>query len=363
MFLEETYKGKTVLVTGHTGFKGSWLCLWLSSLGAKVVGLSDREYEAPSNYSVASVNSRLEEDIRCDVRDAATLRAHVERINPDYVFHLAAQPIVRESYADPLTTFTSNAIGSVNVLDAIKNLTSVTCVMITSDKVYENKEWIWGYRENDELGGKDPYSASKSMAEIGIRSYYTSFFSKREEVRVAVARAGNVIGGGDWAKDRIVPDTMRAWAENGPVVLRNPGATRPWQHVLEPLGGYLILAKYLHEGKTGSKLEAFNFGPSAEQNASVQELVSLMDRHWGAGIQIDEQEFSQKEAGLLRLNCDKAQTILGWKAVLSLESCAEMSVDWYRAYYEGDQCMEAFTLDQIYQYSDLLVAEIGADSE
>ncbi|QUX94558.1 CDP-glucose 4,6-dehydratase [Marinomonas sp. CT5] len=359
MYLREIFSGKRVVVTGHTGFKGSWLSLWLSALEAKVYGISDIEYDEPSNFSVSKVKNILEEDIRCDIRDLDPLKSHINRIQPDFVFHLAAQPIVRQSYADPLTTFATNAIGSVNVLEAIRQLDNVVCVMITSDKVYENKEWIWGYRENDQLGGLDPYSASKSMAEIGIRSFYKSFLADKEGIKVAVGRAGNVIGGGDWAADRIVPDTMRAWARGDKVTLRNPHSTRPWQHVLEPLGGYLVLARHLALSESSTELEAFNFGPNPEQNATVGELVDLMGLRWNGGVSVDENAPKQKEAGLLRLNCDKSQSMLGWHAVLSLEECSDMTVGWYKSFYEKQVEMIQLTFEQIKAYEEKLVSVVS----
>ncbi|RDL44040.1 CDP-glucose 4,6-dehydratase [Marinomonas piezotolerans] len=361
MSLKETFRGKRVLVTGHTGFKGSWLSLWLSSLGAHVYGVSDVEYDEPSNFSVSRVPEVLTEDIRCDIRDLDQLKKHVSRIQPDFLFHLAAQPIVRQSYSDPMTTFTTNAIGSLNIFESIREMDSeLVCIMITSDKVYENKEWIWGYREQDQLGGIDPYSASKSMAEIGIRSYYKSFLAAKENIKVAVGRAGNVIGGGDWASDRIVPDSMRAWAAGDDVILRNPHSTRPWQHVLEPLGGYLLLAQYIKNAEKSYELEAFNFGPSAEQNASVGELVNLMGDRWGeCRVEAEQNLSTQKEAGLLRLNCDKAQSLLGWTAVLDLRRCANMTVDWYKAHYGKQEDMQLLTFKQIAEYEEGLYQVIA----
>ncbi|KJZ15950.1 CDP-glucose 4,6-dehydratase [Marinomonas sp. S3726] len=363
MFLNETFREKRVLVTGHTGFKGSWLSAWLSSMGSKVYGLSDVEYQSPSNFSASNILDLLEEDIRCDIRNLDELKAHVARIQPDFVFHLAAQPIVKTSYYDPLTTFSTNALGSLNILESLRDFShEVVCVMITSDKVYENKEWIWGYREQDQLGGIDPYSASKSMAEIGIRSYYKSFYSDNDLIKVAVGRAGNVIGGGDWAADRIVPDSMRAWANNESVNIRNPSSTRPWQHVLEPLGGYLLLADYLKKNQASNELEAFNFGPSSDQNASVGYLVELMSSRWNEGsVILGKANPKQKEAGLLRLNCDKSQSILGWSAILSLSDCTNMTVDWYRSFYQGSEDVQALTLRQISNYEKLFIQSLGSN--
>jgi len=274
------FRNKTVLVTGHTGFKGSWLSTWLHNLGANVVGVSNDIVSMPSNFSVSGVPTFIE-DRRLDIRDLDAVKSLIEDIQPDFVFNLAAQALVRRSYENPLETMTTNAIGSANVLESLREINKkVSVVMITSDKAYDNVEWAWGYRETDRLGGKDPYSASKGMAELAIRSYVESFFkSSGCNIRIGIARAGNVIGGGDWALDRIVPDCMRAWANGDIVDIRSPLATRPWQHVLEPLSGYLCLARdlYLYDKHNG---EAYNFGPPADQNYSVSELIDEMSKSW-----------------------------------------------------------------------------------
>ena len=358
MNFHEAFHNKKILVTGHTGFKGSWLCLWLKALGADVFGLSNRQLDSPSNFEATAFASRLSEDIICDIRDLEILRDHVERIQPQFIFHLAAQPIVTEAYLNPIQTFSTNALGTLNILEALRGLEAVTCILITSDKVYENNEWIWGYRENDALGGKDPYSASKAMAEIGIRSFFQSFLYSRPKIKVAVARAGNVIGGGDWAPQRIVPDTIRAWSNNEPVKIRNLASTRPWQHVMEPLGGYLLLATKLAHGELGASLESFNFGPPATQNASVRDLIELMGQDWGMGYVVEQKAEAPKEAGLLRLNCDKAQALLGWSSLLALEDCAKMTVEWYRNFYQGEIKPVDFTLDQIAVYQEKLIQSL-----
>lgn len=254
-----------VLVTGHTGFKGSWLSLWLTQLGAQVSGISLGVPTEPSHFAAAGLVERIQ-DYRLDIRDGTALKSLVQDIQPDFVFHLAAQPLVRRSYADPVETWQTNAMGTINVLEALRGLKNpCVAVLITSDKCYDNVEWVWGYRETDALGGPDPYSASKGAAELAIRSYVRSYFPKDGPVRIGVGRAGNVIGGGDWADDRIVPDCVHAWSRGETVQLRNPLATRPWQHVLEPLSGYLNLAIALHlDAKWHG--EPFNFGPPAQQN-------------------------------------------------------------------------------------------------
>ncbi len=347
------YNNRTVLITGHTGFKGSWLSMWLAHLGAKVVGVSNTEISDPSNFSVSEISSVID-DYRLDVRDADAIKTLVEKVQPDFVFHLAAQALVRPSYENPLEAMTTNAIGTANVLDALRALDKkVVAVMITSDKAYDNVEWVWGYRETDRLGGKDPYSASKGMAELAIRSYVESFFNSPDSnVRVGIARAGNVIGGGDWAVDRIVPDCMEAWANGETVDIRSPYATRPWQHVLEPLSGYLCLAEdlYMNDRHHG---EAYNFGPSADQNFPVSKLINEMSKYWDQikWNDVSKNEGHVHEAGLLKLNCDKSLSDLEWHSALEFEETVKMTVEWYKEYYQHqNQSMYDFTIGQIEAY-------------
>ena len=354
--MKKIFKNKTVLITGHTGFKGSWLCTWLAHLGANVIGASIDIPSTPSNFSVSLI-ADVVEDYRVDVTDAKEIRLLIKKVRPDFVFHLAAQALVRASYRDPLETITTNAIGSANILDALRMLNKkVVAIMITSDKAYDNVEWLWGYRENDRLGGKDPYSASKGMAELAIRSYVESFFKSPESnVRVGITRAGNVIGGGDWASDRIVPDCMNAWSNGETVDIRSPHATRPWQHVLEPLSGYLVLASNIanDEKRQG---EAYNFGPSADQNYPVSELINEMSKYWD---QVKWNDISRKknyifESGLLKLNCDKALSDLDWHSTLQFDETIQMTVEWYKTYYQNkDQSMFDFTINQIQKYTKL----------
>jgi CDP-glucose 4,6-dehydratase len=352
--ISRIFFNKTVLITGHTGFKGSWLSMWLAHLGAKVVGVSSKEISEPSNF-LASKISNVIDDRRFDIRDSNAIKALVEEVRPDFVFHLAAQALVRPSYKNPLETMTTNAIGTANVLDALRILDKkIVAVMITSDKAYDNVEWVWGYRETDRLGGKDPYSASKGMAELVIRSYVDSFFNvKNSNVRVGIARAGNVIGGGDWAVDRIVPDCMEAWANSETVDIRSPHATRPWQHVLEPLSGYLSLAENLYSNNQNHG-EAYNFGPSADQDYPVSKLINEMSKYWD---KIKWSDVSKKsghvhEAGLLKLNCDKALFDLEWHSTLQFEETVKMTVEWYKAYYQNpNQSMYNFTINQIEAYT------------
>ena len=349
-------QGKRVFLTGHTGFKGSWLSMLLRHLGAKVVGVSNDEVSNPSIFSVSEISSVIE-DCRFDIRDADAVRVLVNEIQPDFVFHLAAQALVRPSYDSPLDTMTTNAIGTANVLDALRSLDKkVVAIMITSDKAYDNVEWVWGYKETDRLGGKDPYSASKGMAELVIRSYVESFFNDQaSNIRVGIARAGNVIGGGDWAVDRIVPDCMNSWARGKVVNIRSPLSTRPWQHVLEPLSGYLAQAIDLDDNSRNHG-EAYNFGPNANQNHSVAALIDEMMKYWNK-VQWKDTSGSDKyahEAGLLKLNCDKALHALNWTPTLNFEKTIQMTVEWYKHYYKNQEhSMYDFTMSQIKEYMEL----------
>jgi len=356
IYLKNIYKNKTVLVTGHTGFKGSWLCIWLSMLDAKVIGLSNKVSLKDSNFQASKVHGFVE-DYRVDILNQHKVREVVEACQPDFVFHLAAQALVRPSYKDPLETMSVNAMGSVHILDALRYLNKkVVAVMITSDKAYDNVEWIWGYRETDRLGGKDPYSASKGMAELAIRSYVESFFNKPDSnVRIGVARAGNVIGGGDWGVDRIVPDCMEAWANSNTVDIRSPNATRPWQHVLEPLSGYLTLADNLYKDNHYHG-EAYNFGPSSDQNHPVSKIIDEMSKYWDKvkWNDVSNNNVHVHEAGLLKLNCDKALSDLGWYAALHFEETVKMTVEWYKHYYDNkDKSMYDFTVSQILTYTKI----------
>ncbi len=354
--LEKIYKNKTVLVTGHTGFKGSWICAWMAHLGAKVVGASISIPSSPSNFSVSLIENVIE-DHRIDIRDLKSVKSLVEKVQPDFVFHLAAQALVRPSYKNPIETLETNAIGSANILEALRVLDKkVVAVMITSDKAYDNVEWVWGYRETDRLGGKDPYSASKGMAELAIRSYVESFFNDKDSnVRIGITRAGNVIGGGDWAVDRIVPDCMEAWSKGKSVDIRSPNATRPWQHVLEPLSGYIALAANLSVS-SNSHGEAYNFGPSSDQNYPVSELIDNMAKYWDKVKWNDTSKDNNHvhEAGLLKLNCDKSLFDLDWHSAMQFDETVKMTVDWYKRYYQNqDQSMYEFTIGQIDEYTKL----------
>ena len=350
--LKRSFHNKKVLITGHTGFKGSWLCAWLSDLGADVVGISLDPITEPSHFSVANLSYGIR-DLRIDIRDNESLKKAFTEAQPDFVFHLAAQALVRGSYDDPIETWQTNVIGTLNVLEALRAINKpCAAVIITSDKCYDNVEWVWGYRESDPMGGSDPYSASKGAAELAIKSHIKSYFPKEtSKIRIASARAGNVIGGGDWSADRIVPDCVKAWSRGGVVDLRNPYSTRPWQHVLEPLSGYLNLAVGL-TGRDELHGEAFNFGPQAQQNHSVLELVQQMALNWD---QVRWQDVSSSikgpyESGLLKLNCDKALHYLGWHAVMGFEDTVRMTAEWYRAYYQKTGQIALITNSQISTY-------------
>jgi CDP-glucose 4,6-dehydratase len=350
----EIFLKKKVLITGHTGFKGSWLASWLKELGALVTGVALEPPSQPSLFKALNLENSLM-DNRLDIRDEINLKCLVKELQPDFVFHLAAQPIVRQSYLDPVETYHTNVLGTLNLLEALRTVDSrCDVVMVTSDKCYDNVEWVWGYRETDALGGPDPYSASKGAAELVIRSHVKSFFPRDGNVRIAISRAGNVIGGGDWAANRIVPDCVRSWSTDKTADLRNPKATRPWQHVLEPLSGYLMLASALrgHEKFHG---EPFNFGPPAHQNHTVLELVKAMAQYWDK-VQwndISESDDGPYESGLLKLNCDKALHQLHWKAVLNFNETVEMTTEWYRSYYNQAEKASDITKKQIQKYTQL----------
>ncbi len=350
MAFNNVYRGKKVLITGNTGFKGSWLTTWLLMLGADVYGYSNKIPTQPSMFETLGLENRIHHHYG-DIRNKEEFDQYVQAVKPDFLFHLAAQAIVSTSYKAPFDTITTNVVGTASILEAIRNITwNCTCVLITSDKAYDNVEWIWGYRETDALGGKDVYSGSKGAAELTIKCYWKSFIQKMPNIKLGVARAGNVIGGGDWAKDRIIVDCVKAFSNNEVVEIRSPKATRPWQHVLEPLSGYLNLGQYLYEGKVENG-EPFNFGPRAEQTKTVFELVQDLATLWG----LDKDKAAKltgnvpfSEATLLKLNCDKALAYLNWHSTLHYEDCVHFIADWYKAYYlEKNQDMYKLTETQI----------------
>jgi CDP-glucose 4,6-dehydratase len=336
------WKGRRVLLTGHTGFKGSWLLLWLQHLGAQVWGYALEPEPEPNLFRhLSATQPPGEQWHHCtgDLADAESLRGWVQQAQPDVVFHLAAQPLVRRSYQDPIGTWQVNVMGSLQLLEALKSLEQrCSVVMVTTDKVYANREWNYGYREPDQLGGHDPYSASKAAAEIAIASWRSSFCGtashQTPNLRIATARAGNVIGGGDWASDRIVPDVMQSLAAGQPIGVRNPSATRPWQHVLEPLGGYLRLAEALATN-TFPPCEAFNFGPQLESNRSVRDLVETILSHWPGEWINRSDPHAPHEAELLHLQIDKAHHRLDWQPRWDYATTIKRTVDWYRAVHNG----------------------------
>lgn len=333
------YKNKTVLVTGHTGFKGSWLVYWLHKMGAKVVGYS---LEAPTNPNHIELLNLDIISIIGDIRDLNKLNEVFSEYKPDIVFHLAAQPLVRLSYENPIETYETNVIGTLKVLEACRANNVKAIVNITSDKAYENREWIWGYRENDPMGGYDPYSSSKGCADLLATSYRNSYFNideykKTHNTLLATCRAGNVIGGGDWAKDRLITDIMVSVSLGKKVSIRNPKATRPWQHVLEPLSGYLHIGQKLLEEKV-EFAEAWNFGPSDEGSITVEEVVKNVKKHWDKiDYEINRDPNQLHEANLLKLDCSKAHILLKWKDVWDSQTTFEKTVKWYKAYYEEDK--------------------------
>ena len=349
------WAGKRVLVTGHTGFKGSWLCIWLQRLGASVVGYSLQPPTRPSLYELAHVSEGMT-SILGDVRDLERLQATIAAHHPEIAIHLAAQPLVRRSYLDPVETYSTSVIGTVNVLEAVRQSRTVRAALcITSDKCYENREWLWGYRENDPMGGWDPYSSSKGCAELVISAYRHSFFPpaeySRHQVALASARAGNVMGGGDWAQDRLIVDVMAALMQKRPVHIRFPNATRPWQHVLDPLHGYLTLAERLWA--CGPEYaQAWNFGPRSGDTRTVLWIVERLNDLWGegAGYEVDLADHPH-ETSLLKLDCSKAESLLHWSPKLSLATALEWIVEWYRG-YQGQKDVRLLTEAQIALYEE-----------
>lgn len=348
------FRGRRVFITGHTGFKGSWLAFMLSEAGADVTGFALPPVTSVNHFDLLQLEAKIKHVVG-DVRDAPFLTKIMGEFQPEFVFHLAAQALVRPSYDAPGVTFATNVMGSVNLLDAVRQCESVrSLVYITSDKCYENVEWIWGYRENDQLGGRDPYSASKAAAEIAFSSYSRSFFEQRQSLGAASARAGNVIGGGDWAVDRIIPDCVRAIEAGEPVRLRNPGATRPWQHVLEPLSGYLLLAARLYQEpkRWGGP---WNFGPPTRDVRMVKNVAETIVGHIGKGcVEIVESQTQVHEARLLQLNCDKAHQLLGWYPRWHVEKTLEATALWYKAIMNGTN-VEAITRAQIHEFFPELI--------
>ena len=354
---QNSYRGKTVLVTGHTGFKGSWLITWLLKLGAKVIGVSKDIPTNPSMFEILKLKDKINHNI-IDVRDLKEIKKIILNHNPDFVFHLAAQAIVSKSYLDPVDTVSTNVLGTMNVLEALRFYEKkCIAIIITSDKCYENVEQKKGYKEEDLLGGKDVYSGSKGAAELIIKSYFNSFFKENHTVKLAVGRAGNVIGGGDFAQDRIIVDAVNSWKDKKMVEIRSPKATRPWQHVLEPLSGYLLLgAKLLNDDNLNG--EPFNFGPDSSQDITVIALLQNLAKIWGwnefdDAIKIHDLQRSFNEAGLLKLDCNKAKSYINWESNLDFNESLIFISEWYKNYFLITQNLYNITLDQIDKYEKL----------
>ena len=355
--LKECYGGKKVLITGHTGFKGSWLSIFLKEIGATVLGYSLEPPSNPNNFSAANLSKKLV-NVYGDVRVFSHLMRIFTEFQPEFVFHLAAQSLVRRSYQEPLMTFETNVMGSVNVAESARMTPSVrVCINVTSDKCYENREWIWGYRENDHLGGHDPYSSSKACAELVTQAYIRSFFNHAGSAGIASVRAGNVIGGGDWGADRLIPDCIFALSKGEQIEIRNPQAVRPWQHVLEPLFGYVLLASKLANNPK-EFMGPWNFGPKNENFISVSEMADKLIRYWGGGKWKDisvESINKPHEMNVLKLNSDKAYSSLQWRSILNVDAAIKMTIDWYKMFYQSsDIDMYDFCANQIKDYFSLM---------
>jgi len=356
------WQGRRVFLTGHTGFKGGWLALWLAKLGAQIRGYALDPAAEPNLFTVAGVGNVLE-DVRADLLDRARLEASLQEFAPEVVFHLAAQPLVRRSYADPLGTYATNVMGTAHVLEAVRKASSVRAVVcVTTDKCYENREWVWPYREIDPLGGHDPYSSSKACAEIVSAAYRSSFFSAerpgKHRILLGTARAGNVIGGGDWSEDRLIPDLIRGFQSGKPVLIRRPKAIRPWQHVLEPLYGYIRLAGELMAGHQ-EFASAWNFGPSDDDAWPVERIADYLVAAWGArAAWVRDSDAGVHEAGLLRVDASKARAELGWQPRLDIQAALDWTAGWFRAWCNSSD-MRRETLKQIEKYEEIPSLAVG----
>jgi len=355
----KTFKNKKVIVTGHTGFKGSWLTTWLIMLGAKVLGVSKNLPCQPSLYEKLKISKKIV-DLRFDIKNLNKLKKTIKSFQPDFIFHLAAQPLVNISYTNPLDTWETNLIGTVNILESIKSIKKkCTCVIITSDKCYRNYEIKRGYKESDELGGYDPYSASKGAAEIAVRSYIKSFYSDPQKYRIATARAGNVVGGGDWNEGRLIPDCIVSAQSKKTAKIRNKNSTRPWQHVMELIYGYLKLSIELKKNKSFHG-ESFNFGPNKQKNRKVKEILYEIKKQWSffKWKDIKKKNLNEKESKLLKLNCEKSYKKLKWKIILNFQEVIKLTLNWYKYYYkkhDGNKNIYKFTSAQIDYYQKKLL--------
>jgi CDP-glucose 4,6-dehydratase len=361
--MENHWRGKRVFITGHTGFKGCWLALWLAELGANVCGYALDPETDPSLFQIASISKHVE-DVRADIRDYPRLQAEMSRFAPEVVFHLAAQPLVRRSYQDPLGTYAANVMGTANLLEAVRHTSTVRAVVcITTDKCYQNMEWAWPYRETDALGGHDPYSSSKACSEVVAAAYRSSFFSpetfSEHGVALATARAGNVIGGGDWSEDRLIPDLIRSFVAGRATIIRRPQSIRPWQHVLEPIYGYILLAERLQSDPEQFS-SAFNFGPGDGDEWTVAQIAEKMAQLWGDRASWASEPFSGvHEAATLKLDASKARLTLGWRPAINLETALDWTVSWYRD-WQSNGDMHHATKAQIMAYWQRLPQPLAA---
>lgn len=355
----DIFKGKTVLVTGHTGFKGPWLCLWLQKIGAKVIGYSLKPPTTPSLFELAHVSDGML-SILGDICDYNNLLAVLYEHKPEVIIHMAAQSLVLKSYVDPIETYSTNVLGTVNLLEAVRHTKSVRVVVnVTTDKCYENYEWVWGYRENDRLGGRDPYSSSKTCSELVTSAFRDSFFPRskynKHGVALASARAGNVIGGGDWARDRLIPDCIRSFLKKEKVKIRQPHSIRPWQHALEPLGGYMKLAAMLYT-HSADYAEAWNFGPEQSDIKSVKYIVDYIAKRWGKSATWETDHVTHPyEANVLKLDCSKTKSLLGWAPCWSLNTALDKTVEWYKFFQNNRNSLRDITLQQISEYENCLL--------
>jgi CDP-glucose 4,6-dehydratase len=357
MNLEKTFKNKKIIVTGHTGFKGSWLSLSLKSLGAKVLGISKNIPTNPSHFLASNINKEIKSK-KLDIKNFSQLNKNIKKFKPDFIFHLAAQSLVSVSYAQPKETWETNLIGTINILETLKDIKKkLIVVIITSDKAYKNVEKKEGYKETDILAGIDPYSASKSSTEIAIKSYFDCYLKNNKNISLGIARAGNVIGGGDWSKDRLIPDCARSWSKKKNVTIRNPNSTRPWQHVLEAVWAYILFASKL---KTKKKLNghAFNFGPNNKKNYSVLDLLNEMKKHWKNVRYSIKKSKKFHESNLLKLNCKKAQKYLGWGNILTFNENIRLTAEWYQNFYSDHKKIKNLSINQIKDYKKKFINNI-----
>lgn len=350
--MKNFFKNKKVLITGNTGFKGSWLSLWMTMYGAKVLGISSNIPSKPSNFDILKLRKEIKYK-KIDLRNSKVLKKEINNFKPDYIFHLAAEAIVKRAYKKPKLTWETNTIGTINVLEAISQLKkNIIAVIITSDKVYKNLEISRGYHEKDVLGGYDPYSASKASADLAVQSYFFSKLKYKKNIKLSIARAGNVIGGGDWSEGRLIPDCVRRWSKNKIVKIRNPNSTRPWQHVLDVLNGYICLATKLNKKKNING-EAFNFGPKKERNREVHKIVKEMSKRWKGASWVIKKDKKLKESKLLQLNSVKAKKLINWESKLNLKQSILQTMEWYKTYYYKRKNIKELSIKQILEFQKI----------